>query len=74
MNPGQNPVCPAGGFSVCKGLQVTEEIRESFTASDADIVVLDRKNAPANQIVQVVQVVLRVIFRPLATQWELGTF
>ena len=45
VNPGQNPACPAGGFSMWTGLQGAEDIGEAIVASGANMTALDVKNA-----------------------------
>ena len=68
VNPGTNPACAAGGFSVWTGLQGTKDVGIAITTSVADMVALDGRNTQADLIVEAARVVLWVIFEPLTMQ------
>ena len=74
VNPGANPACPAGGFSVWTVLQVMEDVGGAIAASDAYMADLSRKNSQVDQIFRAAHVVLWVIFGPLTMQQEVGTY
>ena len=45
-----------------------EEVGYAISASNVDMAALDGQNSQADQIVQVVRMVLRVVIGPLTTQ------
>ena len=73
LNPGTNPTCPAGGFSVWTPPQGMEEVGVAISASYEDMVALDGRNAQADQIFRAARMVLWFVVGPLTMQQEVVT-
>ena len=68
LNPGANPAFLAGTFSVWTGLQGTEVMGATISASNTDMLELDGQNAQADHIFQATRVVLRILVGPFTMQ------
>ena len=64
-NPGTNPACLKGRFSVWTGLQGAEDMGTVITTYNADLAILDGRNSQADHIIWAVCVLLLVIVGPL---------
>ena len=53
-------------------LQGTEDVGAAIATSDTDMAALDGRKSQADQVLQVVRVVLQFLVGPLTTQREVG--